>query len=121
MDKPHKKLDAWKTAMDLVIEVYKETENFPKEERYGLTRQIRDAVVSIPSNIAEGAGRNTNKEFINFLHISQASLSELDTQLDIATRLRFLTQDDRERLDKMMLRIDKIVNWLNSLSGVINS
>lgn len=115
MEKPHKKLDVWKMSMELVVEVYKATEKFPHEERYSLTDQIRRAVVSIPSNIAEGAGRNTKKEFINFLHVSQASLSELDTQLEIAVRLGYLTSKDIKELDEIMIRIDKM------LSGLIRS
>jgi len=78
--KPHKKLKAWKLAMDIVADVYKITEKFPSDERFGLVSQIRRSVVSVSSNIAEGAGRNTQKEFVNFLHIARGSLSELDTQ-----------------------------------------
>ena len=73
--------------MDLVIEIYSETGKFPSQERYGLINQIRRAAISIPSNIAEGAARHTRKEFINFLHIAQASLGELDTQVELASRL----------------------------------
>ena len=68
MDKPHKKLDAWKVAIDLVSEVYRVTDSFPAREVYGLTSQIRRAAISVPSNIAEGAGRHTKKEFVNYLH-----------------------------------------------------
>ena len=81
MEKPHKKLDAWKLSMDLVIDVYQRTERFPGQERYSLIDQIRRATISIPSNIAEGAARQTKKEFTNYLHIAQGSLSELDTQI----------------------------------------
>ena len=76
--------------MDLAIEVYRATETFPSQEIYGLTSQIRRAVVSVPSNIAEGAARQTKKEFSNFLHIAQGSLSELDTQIELARRLGYL-------------------------------
>ena len=71
MDKPHKKLKVWQLAMEIVVDVYKLTESFPVEKRFGLTSQMRRCAVSIPSNIAEGAARNTHKEFINFLHIAQ--------------------------------------------------
>jgi four helix bundle protein len=98
--------------MELVDEVYRATEKFPSEERYSLTDQIRRAVVSIPSNIAEGAGRNTKKEFIYFLHMSQASLSELDTQLEIAARLRYLIPEEMKKLDELMVRIDKMLTGL---------
>ena len=76
MDKPHKKLDLWNTAMELAVTIYQVTDSFPREERYSLTDQIRRAVSSVPSNVAEGAGRQTKKEFINYLHMAQGSLSE---------------------------------------------
>jgi four helix bundle protein len=79
MEKPHKKLDAWRVAMELVLDVYGYLDMFPKEEKYGLIDQIRRATISVPSNIAEGAARQTQKEFVQFLHIAQGSLSELDT------------------------------------------
>jgi four helix bundle protein len=112
MDKPHKKLEAWKQSMDLVIEIYRTTEHFPSQETYGLTNQIRRAAVSVSSNIAEGAARQTKKEFINFLHIAQGSLSELDTQLDIAVRLKYLTENTRIALDGRMTQIDKMITGL---------
>ena len=76
MEKPHKKLDLWNLGMQLVTDVYSVSKNFPVKESYGLVNQMRKAAVSIPSNIAEGAGRQTSKEFIQFLHIAQGSLSE---------------------------------------------
>ncbi|WP_321283945.1 four helix bundle protein [uncultured Vibrio sp.] len=81
MNKPHKQLKAWQLAMDRAQTVYKTTSTFPADERFGLTSQMRRCAVSIASNIAEGAGRQTPKEFIQFLHIAQGSCSELDTQL----------------------------------------
>ena len=86
----HKDLDAWRKSLDLVEMVYKVTKEFPKEELYGLTNQLRRAAVSVPSNIAEGAGRGSKKEFIQFLHIALGSLSEVETQLVIAKRLGYL-------------------------------
>jgi four helix bundle protein len=88
MEKPHKKLEAWKQSMDLVTEIYKTTKEFPTQEIYGITNQVRRAAVSAPSNIAEGAARQTKKEFRNFLHVAQGSLSELDTRIEIASRYR---------------------------------
>jgi four helix bundle protein len=82
--KTHKDLKIWKEAMDMVTSVYKITVLFPKEEVYGLTSQIRRSAVSVPSNIAEGAGRNSEKEIKQILHIALGSLSELETQLLIA-------------------------------------
>lgn len=113
MEKPHKKLDAWKLAMDLVIDVYKTTtERFPSKEKYSLTDQIRRATISIPSNIAEGAARQTKKEFTNYLHMAQCSLSELDSQLELARRLGYLDEKTFRILDKRMERIDKMITGL---------
>ncbi len=98
--------------MQLVTDVYRVSKNFPEKETYGLVNQIRRAAVSIPSNIAEGAGRQTSKEFVQFLHIAQGSLSELDTQLEISKRLGFLSQKDWSELEAMMNRIDKMVSGL---------
>jgi four helix bundle protein len=112
MEKPHKKLEAWKQSMDLVIEVYRTTGNFPNQEIYGLTNQIRRATVSIPSNIAEGAARQTKKEFTNYLHMAQGSLSELDTQIELAKRLGYLNQETFIILDERMERIDKMITGL---------
>ncbi len=112
MEKPHKKLDVWQMAMDLVIEIYRITESFPKEEKYGLSNQLRRAAVSVPSNIAEGAARNTKKEFVNYLHMAQGSLSELDTQLEVAKRLAFLDGKTWENLDRMVHRVDEMLTGL---------
>ena len=112
MEKPHKKLDLWQVAMDLVIEIYRITESFPKEEKYGLSNQVRRAAVSVPSNIAEGAARQTKKEFVNYLHMAQGSLSELDTQLEVARRLAFLDGKIWEDLDKRLQRVDKMLSGL---------
>jgi four helix bundle protein len=109
MEKPHKKLDVWKISMELVKAVYLTTSAFPKQESYGLTSQIQRATVSIPSNIAEGAARQTKKEFINFLHIAQGSLSELDTQLDISMDLGYLGFAERAQLDELLIRVDKML------------
>ena len=81
MGKPHEQLDAWKYAMQLVKVVYQMTSTFPPEERYGLSQQMRRAAVSIPSNLAEGAGRNGIKEYVQFIGIARGSLAELETQL----------------------------------------
>jgi len=86
----HKKLDVWIKSMDLVELIYKISNRFPDTEKFGLTSQIRRAAISIPSNIAEGAGRKGDKEFVQFLHIALGSLSELDTQYLIAVRLKYI-------------------------------
>jgi len=98
--------------MDLVLGIYKTTNKFPKEERYCLTDQLRRSVISIPSNIAEGAGRQTEKEFINFLHIAQDSLSELDIQLEIAKRLKYIDERSWKDIDEIMVRVDKMLTGL---------
>ena len=91
--KSHKELNVWKGSIDLVTQLYKITKQFPKEELYGLTNQIRRSAVSIPSNISEGAARNQTKEYIRFLNIAQGSLSELETQLIIAKNLGYIDSE----------------------------
>jgi len=79
--KTHKDLEVWKISIEMVTNIYKITRIFPKEEIYGLTNQMRRAAVSVPSNIAEGSGRNSNKEFVQFLYYAVGSLSELETYM----------------------------------------
>ncbi|HLD08620.1 MAG TPA: four helix bundle protein [Methylophilaceae bacterium] len=93
MGKPHEQLEAWEFAMQSVKAVYELTAGFPVEERYGLAQQMRRAAVSIPSNIAEGAGRNGAKEYLQFIGIARGSLAELETQLQLAVMLKFAPQD----------------------------
>ena len=112
MEKPHKKLEAWKQSMELAIEVYGATNAFPSQETYGLMNQIRRAAVSIPSNVAEGAARQTKREFSNYLHIAQGSLSELDTQIELARRLNYLDEKVQNAFDERMERIDKMITGL---------
>lgn len=90
----HTELKVWKRSIDLVEEIYHITDNFPKEEKYGLISQMRRSAVSIPSNIAEGAGRKSSREFLRFLEISSGSLCELETQLIIAKRLGLIQNND---------------------------
>ena len=108
----YKDLDVWKKARSLVKEVYLVTRNFPKDEMYGLMSQMRRCAVSIPSNIAEGYGRQFKKETIQFLHISRGSLFELETQFFIASDLNFI---DEENLDKLMQQLDDCKKLLNGL------
>ncbi|MFC1839881.1 four helix bundle protein [Thermodesulfobacteriota bacterium] len=112
MEKPHKKLDVWKLSMELVNRIYEMTREFPKEEMFGLISQIRRSAVSVPSNISEGAARQTKKELINFLHIAQGYLSELDTQLDISLNLEYINKKERQDIDKLIVRIDKMLSGL---------
>ncbi len=107
----HKKLDAWKMSIDLVAEVYKVTKTFPKNEEYGITSQMRRSAVSVPSNISEGAGRDSKKEYIRFLNISIGSLSELETQMIIAQRLKYINNsiifDEIVKVRKLLIGLKK--------------
>lgn len=89
----HKDLEIWKQSMDLVIDVYQITSQFPDEEKFGLVSQMRRCAVSIPSNTSEGAGRGSTKEYIRFLKIAKGSLAELETQIEIAYRLNFVERN----------------------------
>lgn len=106
-----KELKIWIKAIDLATEVYKLTAEFPKEEKYGLTSQIRRSAISVPSNIAEGAGRNSDKEFVYFLGVSNGSSYELQTQLVIS---RYLDLVDA-RVDQLLDEIDQIQKMNYSL------
>ena len=110
--RPHQKLDAWSKSVDLVVEIYRATERFPKEERYGLTSQIRRAAVSVPANVAEGAGRYSRKEFAHFLSNAQESASELETELIIAHRLGYLSEALFNRLMADLERIGRLITGL---------
>ncbi len=107
--KTHKDLDVWKKSMDFVTMLYKKTATFPKEEIYGLTNQMRRAAVSIPSNIAEGAARKSNKEFIQFLHIALGSTVEIETQLIISKNLKFIDDESFIELDKERNEIGRML------------
>jgi four helix bundle protein len=103
--KTHKDLDVWKMSVNLVTDIYKITSKFPKEELYGLTSQIRRSSVSIPSNIAEGAARKSDKEFIQFLHIALGSCMELETQIIISKNLTFVSDSEIEETYKKITSI----------------
>jgi len=109
----HKDLDVWKLGIDLVEKIYQITTEFPASEKYGLSSQIRRSAVSIPSNIAEGAARNSNKDYIRFLYISLGSLSELETQLIIAERINYLKS--LEILEDIKLIRKKLINLIKYL------
>lgn len=103
----YKKLDVWNKAVDFATQIYSVTKNFPKDELYGLTSQLRRASVSISSNISEGAGRNSDKEFRQFLNISFGSCSEIETQLIISYKLGYLSEDDFASLTEEVISIKK--------------
>ncbi len=108
----YEQLEVWQEAMDLVTRVCQQTARFPREEMYGLTSQVRRAAVSIPSNIAEGQGRRSTREFMNHLSIARGSLMEVQTQLEIAARLRLLTPPDHQILQDHTNTVGRLLNGL---------
>ena len=108
MRKAHHRLEAWQQALALVKTIYTQTSSFPKTELYGLTSRMRRAAVSIPSNIAEGAARETTPEFLRFLYIARGSLAELETQILIARDLNYIVD------------ITTVMNELERVSGLLN-
>jgi len=108
----HRDLIVWQKAMDLVIAVYKLTDDFPKSELYGLTSQIRRCAASIPANIAEGQGRRLAGEFLQFLGNARGSLLELDTHLEIAVRLGLLSTESHSTVMAQLVEVRKLLNGL---------
>ena len=107
-------LIVWQKAMDLTVEIYRLVKFLPREETYALSDQMRRAVVSIPSNIAEGHGRNSTREFINFLYIARGSLTEIKTQLQICCRLKYFSESESEYAFNLCNEIYKVLNVLIS-------
>jgi len=112
--KSYKDLIVWQKAMDLVEMVYQATKEFPREELYGLTNQLRHAAVSVPSNIAEGHARSSTAEFRNFLSIARGSLAEVETQLLIAQRLNYINQQSLKPILSIQIEVNKMTNALIS-------
>ncbi len=104
-----KELNVWNNGMDLATEIYKATERFPSDERFGLTSQMRRASVSIPSLIAEGAGRTTKKDFSNFLGMALGSCYELETQLMLSQRLNFISKNTGEKIIDDCVQVAKML------------
>jgi four helix bundle protein len=111
----HKDLDLWKDSINMVVEIYRITKGFPKEELYGLTSQIRRAIISIPSNISEGSAKNYPAEFIRYLRIARGSLSEFETLLYIAFQLNYLDEICFKTIQGKIFKINA------QLSGLIKS
>lgn len=109
----HEKLDVWKKSIDFVVQVYRMTETFPSEEKFGLISQIRRASISIPANIAEGAARESDKEFIRFLYIAQGSTSEVETELLIANRLGYLSEENHVLARSFLDEIGRMITGLS--------
>ena len=112
----HKELNIWKDGIELVTRIYEITKKFPDEEKFGLISQMRRAAVSIPSNIAEGAARKNDKEFIQFLYISFGSLTELKTQIIISKNLGFVSGD--ELLSEIERLIKSVLSFIKYLKGL---
>jgi four helix bundle protein len=110
--KTHKDLLVWQKSIDLVIDVYLATQKFPKDELFALTNQMKRCVTSIPANIAEGAGRRSEKEFSQFLHVSLGSASELETFLIISNRLNYL---DNNTYDTLTNKTSEIIRMISGL------
>lgn len=111
--RPHENLEVWKKSIEVVLTVYKVTESFPKEEKFGLTSQLRRAAVSISANIAEGAARTSRKEFCHFLSNAQGSASEVETELLIAHRLGYVPSG---KYNPLRDSIDEIGRMITGLS-----
>jgi four helix bundle protein len=115
MANSYKDLRVWKQSVDLALEIYRHTQNFPNNELYGLTSQLRRAAVSVPSNIAEGKGRSSDKELILFLHHSRGSLLELETQVFIARELAYIEEPQAKQL------LSQVEDLAKALNALINS
>jgi len=117
--KTHKDLDIWKKGIDLVTDIYKITGKFPKEEIYGLTSQMRRSAISYPSNIAEGAAKNSKSDYIRFIYISLGSLSELETQVIISKNLGFVP-DVNDLLKEIEILRKMTLNFIKYLKNKVN-
>ena len=110
--KTFRDLIVWQKSISFVTEIYKMTNVFPKEEQFSLTSQLRRAAISIPSNIAEGFGRHTRKEYIRFLQIAIGSTFELQTQIEIAKNLNFISQENFSRVFELSREIERMLSSL---------
>ncbi|WP_367358566.1 four helix bundle protein [Mesotoga sp.] len=107
-----RKLQLWKSSMNLSTEIYRLTRNFPDHERYGLSSQMQRASVSIPSNIAEGFGRESTKELLRFLYTARGSLMELSTQLEICNNLGYLSEEEHSCIQRLADEVNRLLNGL---------
>lgn len=112
LDLSHKNLDVYKLSKELVKEIYLLTSSFPKDEIYGLTNQLRRASISVPSNIAEGMSRSSNKDITRFLIIARSSLVEIDTQIEIALSLEYMSKNDISELENFIVRVFQMLSKL---------
>lgn len=109
----YKELKVWQESMEMTLSIYSISAHFPSEERFGLTSQIRRAAVSVPSNISEGAGRNSNGEFKQFLGMANGSLCEVETQLIVAQKLNFINETEKQ--EELFDKIDHIQKMIFKL------
>lgn len=122
MEYRFEKLIVWQKAMDFCIKVYEETRNFPKEELYGITSQIRRAVTSIPLNIAEGSACKSKKGFVQFLYIALRSQYEVVTTIKLANRLGYINTKSNQELEEKIAEIGRLIQALiNSLGKKSNN
>ena len=105
-----KNLNIWKLSINLAVNVYEETENFPKSEEFGLKSQLRRCAVSVPSNTAEGSSWTSNKDFNRFLEYSQGSLYEMQTQIIISTKRKFIPEESSENIENQITELQKMVS-----------
>ncbi len=112
MIKTFRELIVWQKSMQLVTNIYRLSQAFPREERYGLTNQLRRSAVSVPSNIAEGFGRQTTKDYLRFLQIAMGSLFEFQTQLEIAKNLEFLSRTDFDSTFEASRELERMLSSL---------
>lgn len=108
----YRELGVWQKSMRLVTDIYRATESFPKSEMFGLTSQLKRAVISIPSNIAEGQGRDSTKEFLYHLSVAYGSLMEAETQIQIAMNLSFIDKKDADVLFEQCGEVGRMLNGL---------
>ena len=115
----HKDLEAWKKSVDLVTEIYETTKTFPEDEKYGIVSQIRRAAISVPSNIAEGSSRNSDKEMLRFLDISLGSIAELETQMIISEKLGYISKTNiYEKINSTAALINGLKKYLNNKTNI---
>lgn len=112
MEKSHKRLEVWQKSLQLTKVVYELTRMLPADEKYGIITQMRRAAISIPSNIAEGAARQTNKDAIKFFIIARGSLSELDTQLELTRILSLISKEDFQTIQEQIDIVDSLLSGL---------
>jgi len=110
--KIHRRLKVWQRSMDLVVEIYRTLKTFPPQERFNLTEQMRRSVTSVPSNIAEGAARTSPREKLQFWSVARGSLSELDTEIEIALRLGYLDKRGYDGLADILDEVDRMLSGL---------